>query len=848
MATTQGHEIPVNLDDEMKTSYLDYAMSVIIGRALPDVRDGLKPVHRRVLYAMQELSNTHNRPHKKSARLVGEVIGKYHPHGDVAVYDTIVRMAQDFSMRYPLVDGQGNFGSVDGDSPAAMRYTEVRMARMAEDLLSDLEKDTVDFQANYDETLHEPIVLPSRIPNLLVNGTSGIAVGMATNIPPHNIREVVQGALLLLERPNATIEELMELVPGPDFPTGGFIHGREGIIQAYRTGRGIIQIRAVADFEEIRNERQAIVITQIPFLVNKARLIEKIAHLVHAKKIEGISDLRDESDRDGMRIVIELKRGEVPQIVLNHLYKLTALQTSFGVNMLAIVDEKPIVLSLAQALAHFLEHRKEVVRRRTSFELKKAQSRAHILEGLTRALDHLDAVIDLIRASASPEEARSGLRQTFEFTEVQAQAILDMKLQRLTGLERDKILQELSEIQARIAELQGILTSEKTLKGVVRDELQAVTNDYQDERRTQIVNYEAGLTMEDLIADEPVVITVTHGGYIKRTPLTIYRSQHRGGKGRIGMSMRTSEDVIDSVFIGSTHSYILIFTDKGRVYWLKVYEIPEVGAAGRGKPIVQLSRLAQDEKIASMIAVREFSDEESVVMVSRLGQIKKTRLSAFSHPRAAGIIACSVAEGDQLHSVGKTVGDNEIILCTAQGKAIRFAETDVRVMGRTARGVRGISLREGDEVVSLEIAGEDSSEILAVTANGYGKRTPVSEYRKQGRGGYGVINIRTSERNGRVVGTCHVEEDSEIVLITEKGKIIRLEAMSIRQTMTRAAQGVRIIDLGEQDSVSALTLVPIEDSDDEVLDGEDTEPEGNPSTEATSEPQSDEEEPPMSDE
>ncbi|MEE8587033.1 MAG: DNA gyrase subunit A [Acidobacteriota bacterium] len=807
----QGQEIPVNLEDEMKSSYLDYAMSVIIGRALPDVRDGLKPVHRRILYAMHELSNTFGRPYKKSARIVGEVIGKYHPHGDTAVYDTIVRMAQQFSMRDLLIDGQGNFGSVDGDSPAAMRYTEIRMSRLAEELLSDLDKDTVDFQANYDETLQEPLVLPSRVPNLLVNGGSGIAVGMATNIPPHNLGEIIDAALLLLERPYATLDELLEIVPGPDFPTGACLFGRQAIRQAYRTGRGIIQLRAVADFEEIRQERQAIIISELPYLVNKAKLVEKIAHLVHAKKIEGISDLRDESDRQGMRIVIELKRGMPPQIVLNQLYKQTSLQTSFGVNMLAIVEGKPQVLSLSQALLLFLDHRREVVRRRTLFELDKAKKRGHILEGLAQALDHLDAIIALIRASESPDMARQQLMERLEFSAQQSQAILDMRLQRLTGLEREKILQELEEVRQRIADLQGVLSSETVLKGVIRKDLLEVQEKFSTPRRTLIAEYEAGLTIEDLIADEPVVITATHSGYLKRTALSVYRSQHRGGKGRIGMSTRTAEDIIDYLFIASTHSYILIVTDKGRVYWLKVYEIPEVAAAGKGRPLVNLVSLEPDEKIAGMLSVQDFQAPGSVVMASKQGYIKKTPLAAFSHPRAAGIIACSVAEGDSLHSVSRTTGQHDILLCTRRGKAIRFSENDVRKMGRTARGVRGIRIKGGDELVSLEVidpAEEEEIDVLAVTAKGFGKRTPVSAYRRQGRGGQGVINIRTTRRNGPVVGVCEVRQDSEVVLITSRGKIIRLLAGQIRQTQSRGALGVKVIDVDAEDSLSAMTLVP----------------------------------------
>ncbi|HSR49798.1 MAG TPA: DNA gyrase subunit A [Acidobacteriota bacterium] len=813
---TQGHEIAVNLEDEMKTSYLEYAMSVIIGRALPDVRDGLKPVHRRVLYSMQENSNTFNRPYKKSARIVGDVIGKYHPHGDTAVYDTIVRMAQDFSMRELLVDGQGNFGSVDGDSPAAMRYTEVRMTRLAGDLLADLDKETVDFVPTYDGDGREPVVLPSRVPNLLINGASGIAVGMATNIPPHNLSEVIEACLLLLDHPSAGLEELLELVPGPDFPTGAAIFGKEAIRQAYSTGRGIVRMRAVTDFEDIGGNRQAIIVNELPYLVNKAKLIEKIAHLVHEKKIEGISDLRDESDRRGMRVVIELKRGEQPEIVLNQLFKMTYLQSSFGINMLAIVEGKPQVLSLSQSLNYFLDHRKEVVRRRTLYDLDKAKNREHILEGLVKALDILDEIIDLVRAADAPETARSQLVDRFDFTPVQAQAILDMRLQRLTGLEREKIISELQDVRRQIEELQAILSSEEVLKEVIREELQQVKESYGNPRRTQILDYEGGITMEDLIADEPVVITVTRAGYIKRTALNVYRAQHRGGKGRIGMATKSSDDLIDYLFIASTHSYILIFTDKGRVYWLKVWEIPDVGAAGRGKPIINLIQVQSEEKIAGMIAVADFEKPGNVVMVSRQGYIKKTALKAYSNPRVAGIIACGVAEDDALHSVAFTEGDNDILLGSRQGQAIRFGESDVRAMGRTARGVIGIRLRKGDEVVALRVIRDENVDVLAVKANGFGKRTPVEEYPRQGRGGYGVINVKTTDKDDEVVGVSLVDEESEIVLITTRGKIIRMPALQIRRTATRSTLGVKVIDLGAEDQVAALTLVPPEEEGEEA--------------------------------
>jgi DNA gyrase subunit A len=811
-------ELPVNIEEEMKASYLDYAMSVIIGRALPDVRDGLKPVHRRVLFAMSELSNFHNRAHKKSARIVGEVIGKYHPHGENAVYDTIVRMAQDFSMREPLVDGQGNFGSVDGDSPAAMRYTEVRMSRIAEQLLADIDKDTVDFQPNYDESLSEPLVLPTRAPNLLVNGASGIAVGMATNIPPHNLSEVIDGLLLLLDHPGASLKELMEVLPGPDFPTAGFIHGHEGIFQAYSTGRGVIQMRARTAFETLRKEREAIVIEELPYQVNKARLVEKIAQLVHEKKIDGISDLRDESSREGMRVVIELKKGETPEIVLNNLFKLTPMQTSFGVILLAIADGQPKVMNLKEIMVLFLDHRKEVVRRRTLFDLDKAEKRAHILQGFSKALDHLDEVIALIRSSASPAEAKQALIERFEFSDAQAQAILEMRLQRLTALERDKVLKEYEEILQTIAYLKSILADEKVLQGVIQEELREIQRSYGSPRRTEIVEKQVELTIEDLIAEETVVITATRNGYIKRTPLDVYKSQGRGGKGRRGMSTRTAEDIIEYLFVASTHSYILVFTSKGRAYWLKVYTIPSVGAAGKGRPIVNLIHLNPDEKIAHIVPVNSFDTDDYLVMVSRKGYIKKTKLQAFSRPRKAGIIACSVDEGDELFIVERTSGRDQILLCSRSGKAIRFSEQGVREMGRTARGVLGIRLNQGDEVVSACVAEDETGEILSVTENGFGKRTRLAEYRLQNRAGQGVINIKTSERNGQVVGCCRVTGPADVILITANGKIIRLETETIRKTVTRAAQGVKLIDLGESDKVADVTLIPEQDEE-EIYEG-----------------------------
>ena len=807
MREYQGREIPVTIEAEMKTSYLDYAMSVIVGRALPDVRDGLKPVHRRILYAMSEMNNTRRRPHKKSARVVGEVIGKYHPHGDVAVYDALVRMAQDFSMREMLIDGQGNFGSIDGDSPAAMRYTEVRMAQIAGEILADIEKETVDFQANYDESLQEPTVLPARIPNLLINGASGIAVGMATNVPPHNLSEVIDGLLLLLDRPDATLSALMQLIRGPDFPTAGIIYGRKTIHSAYATGRGIIQLRAKAAIEKIRKDKEAIIIDELPYQVNKAKLIETIAALVRSKRIDGISDLRDESDRDGMRVVIELKRGEQPQVVLNQLYKLTPMQNSFGIILLALTAGRPRVLTLKEMLNHFLAHRRIVVRRRTQFDLKKAEKRAHILEGLAKALNHLDLVIALIRGSRTPAEAKTQLIQRLEFTEIQAQAILEMRLQRLTGLERDKIVEELERIRDRIVQLRKILTSGAELRRVIRDELMEIQDRYHSPRRTVILDEAIDLTIEDLIAEEQVVITATHGGYIKRTALHIYRSQHRGGKGRIGMSTRTVVDVLDYLFVASTHSYILIFTNQGRVYWLKVYEIPDVGAAGKGKPIVNLVKLERGEKVADMIAVQDFKTPGFIIMASRRGRVKKTALTAYSRPRAKGIIACSVERGDELIVVSRTSGQDDILLCTADGQAARFAEDQVREMGRVARGVRGIRLRPGDSVVSMGVIQRDHESILAVTERGFGKRTPETEYPRKGRACLGVINIKTTARNGKVVTTFPVGRGAELIIITEKGKIIRLEADTIRLTTTRAALGVKLMDLGDGDTVADVSLV-----------------------------------------
>jgi DNA gyrase subunit A len=810
---TQFEPVPVNIIDEMRTSYLDYAMSVIIGRALPDARDGLKPVHRRVLFAMNELGNTFGKPYKKSARIVGDVIGKYHPHGPDAVYDTIVRMVQDFSLRYPLIDGQGNFGSVDGDNPAAMRYTEVRMARLADELLADIEKETVDFGPNYDDSLKEPLVLPAKFPNLLVNGSSGIAVGMATNVPPHNLTEIINATILLIENPGATLEELMALVPGPDFPTAGFIYGRSGIRSAYKTGRGIIMMRARAGIEKISKEREAIVVTEIPFQCNKAKLIERIAELVRDKRLEGISDLRDESDREGMRIVIELKKEEPSQVVMNNLYKLTPMQSSFGIILLTIVNNQPQILSLAEALNCFIEHRREVVRRRTIFDLRKAEARAHILEGLKRALEILDAIIALIRAAKEPATAKLGLINQFQFSEAQAQAILDMRLQRLTGLEREKITAEYEETLKLIARFKEILASEKVLKSVIVEELKELQKAYGDERRTEIVDEEVEITLEDLIADEDVIITVSHSGYIKRTNASIYRAQGRGGKGRIGMTTR-DEDFIDHIFVESTHSYLLIFTNRGRVYWLKVYEIPDVGAAGKGKALVNLVNLSAGETIADIVAVKDFEPDKFVVMATRNGIVKKTALTEYSNPRSSGIIAISVREGDELIGCQLTDGSYDILLATRLGKAIRFSEKDVLEKGRAALGVRGIRLQKGDAVVAMS-AFSGAGQFLTVTEGGFGKRTGVDEYRTTARGGSGIINITVSDKNGPVVNTCHVKDDSSVMIITAHGKIIKLSSDDIRQTQGRAVLGVKCIELEEGDYVASVSVKAGEEEEEE---------------------------------
>jgi len=832
--------IPANLEQEMRQSYLDYAMSVIVGRALPDVRDGLKPVHRRVLYAMSELGNDWNKPFKKSARVVGDVIGKYHPHGDTAVYDTIVRMAQDFSMRYPLVDGQGNFGSVDGDAPAAMRYTEIRLARIAHELLADIDRETVDFGPNYDETETQPLVLPTRIPNLLVNGSSGIAVGMATNVPPHNLVEVINACLHLIEHEDAGVDDLMKHIPGPDFPTAGIIHGSRGIREAYRGGRGRITVRARADIEQDeKRNRQAIIVTELPYQVNKARLLEKIADLVKQKKIEGITELRDESDKRGMRMVIELRRGEVAEVVLNNLYLHTQMQSVFGINMVALADNQPQLFSLREMLAAFLRHRREVVTRRTIYDLRKARERAHVLEGLAVALANIDPIIALIKAAANPAEAKEKLlagrwapgvvdkmlqrsgaelsrpdgleaglglgKEGYRLSETQAQAILDLRLHRLTGLEQDKIYGEYSDILKRIQELLEILESEDRLMEVIREELIQIRDQYGDARRTEIVHEVQDLTTEDLIAEEDLMVTLSHQGYVKSQPVSEYRAQRRGGRGKSATQIK-EEDYVETLFVANTHDTLLCFSSHGKVYWLKVYQLPQAGRAARGKPMINLLPLEEQEKVTAVLPVRTFEEGKYVFMCLSDGTVKKTALTEFSRPRSSGIIAVDL-RGSQLVSVGLTDGGQHILLFSDSGKAIRFAEQDVRPMGRSARGVRGISLKDKQSVVSMLIADPDATAmVLPATENGYGKRSPLPEYPLHNRGGQGVISIQASERNGHVVGAELVEEDSEIMLITTGGTLIRTRVAEISQ-QGRNTQGVRLIDLEEGEQLVGLDRV-----------------------------------------
>ncbi|HNQ05542.1 MAG TPA: DNA gyrase subunit A [Thiobacillaceae bacterium] len=846
--------LPVSLEEEMRRSYLDYAMSVIVGRALPDVRDGLKPVHRRVLFAMHELSNDWNRPYKKSARVVGDVIGKYHPHGDTAVYDTIVRMAQDFSLRYPLVDGQGNFGSVDGDNAAAMRYTEIRMAKLAHELLADIDKETVDFGPNYDGSEHEPLILPAKFPNLLVNGSTGIAVGMATNIPPHNMGEIVDACLAVLKDPFISVDDLIDIVPAPDFPTAGIIYGTTGVKDGYRTGRGRVVMRARCHFEDIdkSGSRQAIIIDELPYQVNKANLCARIGELVREKRLEGISEIRDESDKSGMRVVIELKRGEVPEIILNNLYKETQMQDTFGMNMVALLDGQPRLLNLKQFLEAFLKHRREVVTRRTQFELKKARDRGHILEGLAVALANVDEIIALIKASATPPEAKAALlarpwrskvvedmlaraggdllsagpeafrplglapdfglhEQGYFLTEVQAQAILDLRLQRLTGLEQDKIVGEYAEVMARIADLLDILDRPDRVTEIIGTELAEIKAAFGDKRRSEIVTDAREMSMEDLIAPEDVVVTLSHSGYIKAQPVDEYRTQKRGGRGKQAAGTK-EEDYIDNLFIANTHDTILCFTSRGKLFWLKVYEVPQGGRAARGKPIVNLLKLEEGEKVTAILPVKEFDDAHFVFMATALGTVKKTPLSDFSRPRSAGIIAVNLDEGDRLVGVAITTGSQQIMLFSDEGKANRFEESEVRAMGRAARGVRGIKLPAGAQVISLLVAESVDEQVLTATENGYGKRTPVGEYRQTGRGTQGVIAISTSARNGNVVGAVLVKPEEEVMLITTGGVLIRTRVSEIRSA-GRSTQGVTLINLGEGEKLSGLQ--PVLDSEEE---------------------------------
>ena len=841
---TPDERVPVTIEEEVKRSYLDYAMSVIIGRALPDVRDGLKPVHRRCLYGMWEQGNLHNKPYRKSARIVGDVLGKYHPHGESAVYDSVVRMAQDFSLRYPLVDGQGNFGSIDGDNAAAMRYTEVRLARLATEMLGeDIDKETVDWTPNYDGSLVEPMVLPSKFPNLLVNGSTGIAVGMATNIPPHNLSEVVDATVELIKHPDATLAQLMKRLPGPDFPTAGFIHGAQGIKDAYKTGRGSVQVRARAMIEKTaRGDKESIVVTEIPYQVNKAKLIERIAELVNDKKLEGVADLRDESNREGMRVVVELKRGENAQVILNKLYALTPMQSTFGIIFLAIVENQPRVLPLHDLLRHFIDHRKTVVIRRTQFDLKKAEERAHLLRGLALALANLDTVIKIIRASKDPKEAkerlmaevsmaRAGLEkfigtaltdaatktkgtEILKLDDVQAQAILDMRLQRLTGLEREKIVVEFKEVLALIAKLREILGSEKLVLDIIVDELAQVKKQFGDERRTEIVAEASDIDIEDLIVEEDMVITVSRGGYIKRSPLSLYRAQRRGGKGRIGATTK-EEDVVEHLFVASTHAYILAFTSMGRMHWIKVYDLPQLGPATRGKAIVNLLQLGPNERLVALSSTKDFPEDRYLVFATRNGLVKKTALSAYANVRSGGIIAINVEKGDELLSVRVTGGGDQIFIGTRQGMGIRFSEKDVRPMGRDTTGVIGVTLKKKDDVVVEMDVVDEKDHLLSVTENGYGKRSEVTEYRYQGRGGSGVINVKVTDKNGPVVGIKSVTDADQLLLITQSGMLIRIKVKDIRET-GRAAQGVRVIQTEGNDRVVAVAkLAETDEGDDE---------------------------------
>ena len=800
-------QTPVPIEEEMRKSYLDYAMSVIVGRALPDIRDGLKPVHRRVLYTMHSIGVAWNRPYKKSARIVGDCMGKYHPHGDSPIYEALVRMVQEFSLRYPLVDGQGNFGSIDGDPAAAMRYTEARLAKIAHEMLADIDKDTVDFVPNYDENESEPVVLPTRIPNLLVNGSSGIAVGMATNIPPHNLTEIVDALVMVIDNPDVTVDDLMKVIPGPDFPTRGYIYGRAGIREAYTTGRGIITLRARLKKEQFRGGREAIIITELPYQVNKATLMEKIGELIRDKKIEGISERRDESSREGIRIVLELGRGEIPDIVINQLYKHTQMQTTFGIIMLALVGRRPQVVTLKQMLTEFIAFRREVVTRRTKYDLARAEEKAHILEGLRKAVDQLDLVIRLIRQAEHPEAAKEALIRRLDLSEIQAKHILDMRLQRLTQLERHKIVEEHEQTLALIADLKGILASEQRLMGIIKDELAALRNDYGDERRTEILGETQDLTIEDLLADDDMVVTITRSGYIKRTHVEAYRSQKRGGKGVTGMETK-EEDIVEDLFVASTHSYLLFFTNKGKVHWLKVHEIPEGGRQAKGKAMVNVLSLADGEMVATCVPVRDFESGSYIILATKRGTVKKTELSAFSHPRAGGIVAISLDAGDEVMAARRTDGQREVLLSTKQGMIIRFPEEDVRPMGRTAGGVRGIEVDDGDQVIAAEVVQEGVS-VLTITERGYGKRTPLDEYRLQGRAGKGIIDIKTEGRNGSVVGMLQIRESDDILVVTTKGKMIRIHGGDIT-SQGRNTMGVRVIDLDADDRVGSIARVEAE--------------------------------------
>ena len=804
--------IPVNIEDEMRQSYLDYAMSVIVGRALPDVRDGLKPVHRRVLFAMHTLGNVHDKPYKKSARVVGDVIGKYHPHGDSAVYDTIVRMVQDFSLRYPLIDGQGNFGSVDGDPAAAMRYTEVRMAKIAAQMLADLEKNTVDYGDNYDGSEREPLVLPAVFPNMLVNGGGGIAVGMATNIPTHNLNEICDATIAIIKNPDITVDELLQIVPGPDFPTGGTIHGRDAIREAYTTGRGVIRTRAKTEFEmDAKGQRPVITVHEIPYQVNKARLIEKIAELVRDKKIEGIADLRDESDRRGMRIVIELKRGEIPQVVLNHLYKQTMMETSFGIIMLALVDNQPRILTLKEILEQFLIHRKEVIVRRTNFDLQKAQARAHILEGLVKALDNLDDVIELIRASKDRHEARAGLMSNWDFSELQANAILEMQLQRLTGLERDKIVQEYNDILALIADLEDILANESRVMQIIADELREVQKAFGDARRTEIVDSQGEMAMEDLIKDEDFVVTFTNEGYVKRAPIALYRAQHRGGKGKVGASTK-EEDFLVSLFVASSHDHVLFFTDRGKAYSLRVWDLPEAGRQSRGKPIINLLPLEPGEKVTAHLSIRQFDEGYYLFFATRRGKVKRVDLSRFANVRSNGLRAITLEDDDLLRRVILTDGSQEVMLGSSTGKVIRIPEEQVRAMGRDAMGVKGMDIDKKEEIIDAEPVLPGAS-VLTVSKNGMGKRTDLDEYRGQRRGGKGILTLKQTKKTGPVVAIRQVLDNEEILLVTDNGQMIRMNVSEVR-IIGRNTQGVRLFHLGEDSNVCGVAKIIERDDDD----------------------------------